>query len=367
MGKLLYKIFIIFFIVILFYVINFFLLEVNADSVDWENVGYIQPYEGKNIYKNNRGYEILESTILHKKRKTEEKIYKITDVDSNRIKIEVTDGINQEGWINKTDVKFYPGQQIKFLSFVENGDEDEDYTWNTGKIVSRANNKTWNVKDDNGTWAIQISNIKLMNEGNDWGLDDDVVNDSTNAKNDLEDEILQDKNYADMSDQELIAAYQRILQYEEKYGVNNAEIEEEKTKIENELGARGYDINDLLSFQTGTNDEIFVQPERIEPENAGSSLNDLMGDAESFVSQGQNQLTAADLQNFSSTLYNIFLTVGIVVAVIVGAIIGIKLMASNIETKVEAKKLLIPYVVGCIVVFGAFGIWKIVVNILQQI
>ena len=44
----------------------------------------------------------------------------------------------------------------------------------------------------------------------------------------------------------------------------------------------------------------------------------------------------------------------------------IKLMASNIDTKVEAKNLLIPYVVGCIVVFGGFGIWKIVVTILQN-
>ena len=40
-------------------------------------------------------------------------------------------------------------------------------------------------------------------------------------------------------------------------------------------------------------------------------------------------------------------------------------MASNIDTKVEAKKLLIPYVVGCVVVFGGFAIWKIVVSILQ--
>ena len=54
-------------------------------------------------------------------------------------------------------------------------------------------------------------------------------------------------------------------------------------------------------------------------------------------------------------------------AVIVGAIIGIKLMSSGIDTKVEAKKLLIPYLAGCVVVFGGFAIWKIVVTILQQV
>ena len=66
-------------------------------------------------------------------------------------------------------------------------------------------------------------------------------------------------------------------------------------------------------------------------------------------------------------MYNILLTIGIVVAVIVGAIIGIKLMSSGIDTKVEAKKLLIPYLAGCVVVFGGFAIWKIVVTILQQV
>lgn len=115
--------------------------------------------------------------------------------------------------------------------------------------------------------------------------------------------------------------------------------------------------------------EIYkTQPRRESPEDSAQSLDDLINDANSFVGQGNSaQITNGSLQDFSSLIYNIFLTVGIVVAVIVGGIIGIKLMASNIDTKVEAKKLLIPYVVGCVVVFGAFGIWKIVVTILQEI
>ena len=48
-----------------------------------------------------------------------------------------------------------------------------------------------------------------------------------------------------------------------------------------------------------------------------------------------------------------------------GGIIGIKLMISSASEKAEAKKLLVPYVVGCVVVFGGFGIWKLVVTILQ--
>ena len=50
-----------------------------------------------------------------------------------------------------------------------------------------------------------------------------------------------------------------------------------------------------------------------------------------------------------------------------GAILGIKLMISGIDEKAEVKKLLIPYVVGCIIIFGGFGIWKLVVTILQSV
>ena len=71
------------------------------------------------------------------------------------------------------------------------------------------------------------------------------------------------------------------------------------------------------------------------------------------------------MQNFSKTIYNILFTVGVFVAVIMGGIIGIKLMVSSASEKADVKKLLVPYVVGCVVVFGGFGIWKLVVTILQ--
>ena len=117
----------------------------------------------------------------------------------------------------------------------------------------------------------------------------------------------------------------------------------------------------------GVKDTIYTsQPEKESNENAGESLDDVINDANSFVNKGQTlDSVNSNLQEFSNTIYNILLAIGVSVAVIVGAFIGVKLMASNIETKVEAKQLLIPYVVGCVVVFGGFGIWKLVVTILQ--
>ena len=65
-------------------------------------------------------------------------------------------------------------------------------------------------------------------------------------------------------------------------------------------------------------------------------------------------------------MYNILITIATFVAVLVGGILGVKIMIASADEKAQVKELLIPYVIGCIVVFGAFGIWKLVVTILQN-
>ena len=91
-----------------------------------------------------------------------------------------------------------------------------------------------------------------------------------------------------------------------------------------------------------------------------------MNDADKFINQGEIKYKDS-LSDVSNTIYNILLTIGVVIAVLVGAIMGIKLMLASVEEKAEVKKLLIPYVVGCIIIFGGFGIWKLVVTILQGV
>ena len=48
---------------------------------------------------------------------------------------------------------------------------------------------------------------------------------------------------------------------------------------------------------------------------------------------------------------------------LVGAVLGIKIMVATVEEKAKIKELMVPYIVGCIVMFSAFTIWKIVVTI----
>ena len=102
---------------------------------------------------------------------------------------------------------------------------------------------------------------------------------------------------------------------------------------------------------------------------AANGLKDVTNDADKFIENGTagNIIETKDLQDFSKNIYGMLLGIGIVLAVIIGVIIGVKLMLAPIEQRAETKKLLIPYVVGCIVVFGSFAIWKFVVTLMQKI
>ncbi len=111
-------------------------------------------------------------------------------------------------------------------------------------------------------------------------------------------------------------------------------------------------------------DTVFLQP--VGSGAASNGVKDALSDADSFVQSGDKGVVSTEnLQSFSQNLYSILLAIGVVIAVIMGTILGVKLMVAPIEERVEAKKLLVPYVVGCVIVFGAFGIWKLVVTIMQ--
>ena len=97
-----------------------------------------------------------------------------------------------------------------------------------------------------------------------------------------------------------------------------------------------------------------------------SSLSDVISGGDSFIQAGKDgsaKIDKGSLQNASSSIYNILLICGMIVAVLIGAILGIKFMIGSVEEKAEIKAALVPFVIGCIVVFGAFGIWKIVVTV----
>lgn len=103
------------------------------------------------------------------------------------------------------------------------------------------------------------------------------------------------------------------------------------------------------------------------------ALSEWLGQAEDFANDGKTQaekgftINTTKLEEGSDIIFNIFLAIGTVVAVIVGAILGIQFMTAGIDKKVEVKQALFPYIISCVVLFGAFGIWKLIVTIMNDV
>lgn len=96
-----------------------------------------------------------------------------------------------------------------------------------------------------------------------------------------------------------------------------------------------------------------------------SGITDVITGADDFLAAGSGENIGIDeskLQSTSKSISNILILLGICVAVIVAAMLGIKFMIGSIEEQAKVKEALVPFVIGCIVVFGSFGIWKMFVQ-----
>lgn len=94
------------------------------------------------------------------------------------------------------------------------------------------------------------------------------------------------------------------------------------------------------------------------------ALAEMIEAADSFPSQGADSgVNEANLRDVSRSIFYPFLAVAVAVAVIFGGVIGIKIMIGTIEEKAKMKEMLVPYIVGLVVIFGAFTIWSTVVKI----
>lgn len=101
-----------------------------------------------------------------------------------------------------------------------------------------------------------------------------------------------------------------------------------------------------------------------------AGTDDIIQGANGFINSGNPQdtpITEDNLKSVSNLIYNVLLAAAIIVMVIWGFILGIQFITGAVEEKAEVKKSLIPYVVGIVIVFSTFTIWKIVVTIMKQV
>ena len=115
---------------------------------------------------------------------------------------------------------------------------------------------------------------------------------------------------------------------------------------------------------------IIIQSIYIPTSDALSSLGDVLTSGENFINEGKSQgsaINSADLKSITDVTYNVLLVLGVVATVIIGAILGIRMMWGTIEQQSKAKEQLPPFVISAIVIFGAFGIWKLCIIIFSQL
>lgn len=106
------------------------------------------------------------------------------------------------------------------------------------------------------------------------------------------------------------------------------------------------------------------------PNAYAGPLQDIMNRAEGFVNNGENGGNVINndaLREGSNTLYNVLLVIGIEVAFIWGIVLGIQFITGSLGEKADVKKNLIVYIIGCIIIFGAVGIWKLLLQLLQPL
>ncbi len=102
------------------------------------------------------------------------------------------------------------------------------------------------------------------------------------------------------------------------------------------------------------------------------ALGEVIQDGDSFLAAADGSGGAGsigqggELKELSGFLYNTLLSAGVIIAVIVATILGIQFMLGGAEGQAKVKEMLIPFVVGCIIVFGGFGIWKIALTFGQN-
>ncbi len=116
--------------------------------------------------------------------------------------------------------------------------------------------------------------------------------------------------------------------------------------------------------QAGSGDVVSESTTEVQEHSAG----EIIQEGDNFIEIGENQeakIEQSSLRALSNTVYNILLVVGIIIAAILGGFLGIKFMMGSVDEQAEVKTMLVPYIAGCVVIFGAFTIWKIVLLIIQ--
>ena len=120
---------------------------------------------------------------------------------------------------------------------------------------------------------------------------------------------------------------------------------------------------------SGEHSKIYKQPTLADKNKNNANLDEIISFGDEFINKKTDvdePISQEDIKDISNKVFSIVSELAVGIAVLIGLILGIKLMVAGVDEKAEAKKMMWIYLVGCVVAFGAFGIWQIVVEILEK-
>lgn len=79
----------------------------------------------------------------------------------------------------------------------------------------------------------------------------------------------------------------------------------------------------------------------------------------------ESYLTKTKKKSGIDQIYFTMLTAAIIIAFFVGSVLAIQFITSGAVGQAKVKEKLIPFALGTVVIFGAFGIWRITYNVLN--
>lgn len=105
---------------------------------------------------------------------------------------------------------------------------------------------------------------------------------------------------------------------------------------------------------------------------ASGPNSDIWGLAKRWLRLGEENhddigIGSTDNWNYFSELTGILWGIGVFIILIWGTTLGIRYMFASVEAKADIKKGLIPLGIGAVIIFGALGIWQIIVNTFEGI
>lgn len=96
------------------------------------------------------------------------------------------------------------------------------------------------------------------------------------------------------------------------------------------------------------------------------ALENMFESGKAFLKEGNDigeTINTQELKTTSDIIYNTLFGIAVAVAVIIAMVLGIQFMVASTDEKAKVKEALLPFLVGCFVVFSSFTIWKIAVKI----